>query len=236
MYPCPGKIMVLLHSSESLGLRMWPAEFMKSCANKYIKMWSSWGCFSYLLFPLLLCYLFSSVVQLWLFPLGTGAETWGLAAGSPQSGRAGPIRCAQRASASSHSSSGESKHRKAQVSLCSERCCTCCGWALHHPAALLWWSFLRFLWRSLLTMDCFPPEKWKQFCCSSSPLEVFNGRCVAAALESLRSPLLSHHRVRERHVDLKSLLRDSWTWTWLLLCRLWIKAKSQSPLTRLVLQ
>lgn len=113
---------------------------------------------------------------------------------------------------------------------CSERCWTCCGWGLHHLTELCWWSFfLCFLWRSLLTMDYFPPEKWEQFCCSPSLLEVFNGRCAAAAQEGLRILLLSHHRVRETHVGLKSLLRDSWTWTWLLLCLLWMKAKSQSP-------
>lgn len=117
----------------------------------------------------------------------------------------------------------------------SERCWTCCGCRAQHPTVLCWWSsFLCFLWRSLLTIFYFPPEKWKQFCCSSSLLEVFNGRCAAAALESWRSPLLSHHGVRERHVGLESLLRDSWTSTWLLL--LWVKAESQSPLAKLVLQ
>lgn len=228
--------MVLLHSSESLGLRMWPVEFMKSSVNKYIKMWSFRGCFSQLLFSLLSCYLFFSAVQPCLFPLGTGAESWGLAAGSPQSGWAGPTSmCSEGFSLQTHLLRRKQTKEGSGFLVGVQRCCTCCGWGLHHPTALWWWSSLPcFLWRSLLTMDFFPYEKWKRFCCSSSPLGVFNGRCAAAALESLRSPLLSHHR--ETHVGLKSLLRDSWTWTWLLLCLLWMKAKSQSALTKLVLQ
>lgn len=234
MYPCPGKIMVLLHSSGSLGLRMWPVEFMRSWVNKYIEMWSFGGCFSQLLFPLLLCYLFFSVVQAWPVSFGSWCRDLGSGCWVPTAeidwSHLDVLRGLQP---SNTPSSGESKQRKAQVSL----------WVLREmldllwveawppaPAVLCWWSsFPCFLWRSWLTMDYFPPEKWKQFCCSSSLLEVFNGRCAAAALEGLRSLLLSHHRVRERHVGMKSLLRDSWTWTWLFLCLLWMKAKSQLP-------
>jgi len=58
-----------------------------------------------------------------------------------------------------------------------------------------------------LTTDFSPSEKWKQLCYSSFPPEFFNSRCATVAQESLKSPLRSHHRDRERHVGLKSLFK-----------------------------
>lgn len=158
-----------------------------------------------------------------------------------------PPRCAQRAPAFLENPPNVPSQEKAikwrlgaSLSvLTKQRCRTFCRRGLRHPTALLWWwsSFLCFLWRTLLTRDFPPPEKQKHILCYSSfPLEFFNSRCATAARESLKSPLLSHHRDRERHVGLKSLSRDSWTWTWLPLCLFWMKAKSWSVLTKLVLQ
>lgn len=187
---------------------------MQRSVNKYIKMWLFGDCFSFILFLLLLSY--SSFCR-------SGADwepmqTQGLAAGSPTI-RMGWYTTADvlkglqpsRRTLFRRNQKEKWRLRVLLSMLTKETCYTCCRWELCHPAVLLCClsSFLCFLWRTLLTTDFSPLEKLKQLYSSSFPLEFSSGTCAAAGWESLKCPLRSHHKDRERHVGLKSLSRDS---------------------------